>query len=745
MSFSPPRFTFSTSSSSASIRTPSSSRGSDGDSNAPGQVSPSAPRSLPITSPPPIFTFQGLNLESPSDGASYSSRSGRERSSLTPTRSLSTYADQHNASPSPRPIRATSSQGSRDQTKTISPPSSLFSNHNTREPIARSEASEIDIEQVKVPGAFPASRYGSENRTPASAKSPSTIRRELLPSAPIYNGRLQDGLKDVKSMLASLADVMRVSELAQDQSSSLNSHLRQTEKASKFNCPETRTVGIIGDSGVAACTCVVTEFRAIDDNHSGPFSIEAEFMTTQEMRELIEELLVNFRQFYVASAYHELEGPDQQDCRSSADRAWETFQSLFKGQPSLTIKFLSDDTTNAYPRILEQLERWAYIGLARRPGGPDALEHSVIAGDLKECADCLDFLAADSKEDNTPALWPFVKLIRSVRHYKPERKLLLMLIRVYLDSPILRTGLVLADMPGLGDLNFARVRATERYLKHNCDEVFIAANISRACSDESVHDIIRRCGHNQPRRIICTRSDVFPPCVCGALHSNIYFQEVSAKEAAREEKSIRLHIERMESGLKKVRDDLEEAEDNRRGADESDRAGFALRESQLRLRRRKRDGISVSALHLKSRIGTDQSTRLDRFLIKKRNNLISQALTGKYEGIRVFCVSNTLYAKHRKGRHPQAEAYVNLAGIRELRRYCQLVPAEAQMRAARAFLEHEVPALLGSLRQWMLSGADHVTAEKAATLRSCLENAERVLHRVCSELQIHKAHQSTSK
>lgn len=116
--------------------------------------------------------------------------------------------------------------------------------------MARSEASEIDTEQVNIPGAFPGSRYSSENRTPASAKSPSTIRRELLPSALIYNGRLQDGLKDVKSMLASLADMMRVSELAQDQSSSLNSHLRQTEKASKFNCPETRTVGIIGDSGV---------------------------------------------------------------------------------------------------------------------------------------------------------------------------------------------------------------------------------------------------------------------------------------------------------------------------------------------------------------------------------------------------------------------------------------------------------------------------------------------------------------
>jgi hypothetical protein len=67
-------------------------------------------------------------------------------------------------------------------------------------------------------------------------------------------------------------------------------------------------------------------------------------------------------------------------------------------------------------------------------------------------------------------------------------------------------------------------------------------------------------------------------------------------------------------------------------------------------------------------------------------------------------VSNALYSKHREGRHRRAEAFVSLTSIRELRRYCQLVPAEAQMRATRAFFEYELPALLGSLRQWSCLG-----------------------------------------
>lgn len=125
-----------------------------------------------------------------------------------------------------------------------------------------------------------------------------------------------------------------------------------------------------------------------------------------------------------------------------------------------------------------------------------------------------------------------------------------------------------------------------------------------------------------------------------------------------------------------------------------------------------------------------------QFLVRQRNARVTRELAGRYSGTRVFCVSNTMYSEHREEPADQAEAYISLSGIRELRRYCQLVPAAAQLHATSTFLNNEVPALLTSLRQWALAGADPVTAEKAATLRRVLGDTEAVLRQVCPAICI---------
>jgi hypothetical protein len=58
------------------------------------------------------------------------------------------------------------------------------------------------------------------------------------------------------------------------------------------------------------------------------------------------------------------------------------------------------------------------------------------------------------------------------------------------------------------------------------------------------------------------------------------------------------------------------------------------------------------------------------------------------------------------------------------------------MRATTAFLEDKVPAMVGSIRQWALSGADPVTAEKAAQLRRVLSDSQEALRRVCLETRM---------
>lgn len=74
---------------------------------------------------------------------------------------------------------------------------------------------------------------------------------------------------------------------------------------------------------------------------------------------------------------------------------------------------------------------------------------------------------------------------------------------VFLSSQVLKTGIILADLPGksnhlgatwklayttnlgLQDTNLARVRATQDYLM-KCNNIFIVAKISRAITDQSL-------------------------------------------------------------------------------------------------------------------------------------------------------------------------------------------------------------------------------------------------------------------
>ncbi|CAI7660451.1 unnamed protein product [Penicillium crustosum] len=710
--------TFATASESGIILTPTSSQdGSGSERSLPIREASSVLGTLPIAQPP-ISLFQNLQ---PDQASSITTpRRSSPNSQLSPGRSPSTYADQHNASPSPRPRRIHPCRPRRSTGENTS--RSLSTNQVGRglgSSNLQSVAASVHTEDAQVPGTFPAasgstsaatsSHENEDGNEDENERISNDIRDETLPPAPIYNNRLQDGLKAVKGHLASLASTMRLSELTQDQSTSLYTLYKQTEKMSRFQYPVTRTVGFIGDSGVgksslinslldqkiarssregSACTCVVTEFRHTNQDHPGPFSIEADFMNREERGNLLEHLLLDFRKYYVSSIYRELKTiEEQRKCHDAAVKSWETLHSLFKTQPRLTIEFLSDESEGAHSGILALLEDWAYAGLINRQVGSDALNYSVIADDVEKCKSVLDHLADDSPEGGGPALWPFIKLIR-----------------VYLSSPILRTGLVLTDLPGLRDLNFARVRATERYLAHQCDEVFIVANISRAGTDESVGDIMRRCRQDQPRRIICTNSE-----------------DISPEEVSREQGPDGRRVREMNNELERVNAQKVKAKSQRMKSRGDVQLQWFLKESEF----------------------SDQVDELKfditRFLINRRNLNVSRELRRKYDDIQVFCVSNTLYSEHRNSDPTQADRYLELTGIRELRRYCQLVPAEAQMRATTAFLEDEVPAMVGSILQWALSGTDPVTAEKAAQLRRVLRNSQDVLHRDFQSSEDHLA------
>lgn len=71
-----------------------------------------------------------------------------------------------------------------------------------------------------------------------------------LPQAPVYNSDLQDVLRQVKEHLSSIKSDMERSPLIGDRESDFFNQYEQVHMSSQLNCPETRTVGFIGNSGV---------------------------------------------------------------------------------------------------------------------------------------------------------------------------------------------------------------------------------------------------------------------------------------------------------------------------------------------------------------------------------------------------------------------------------------------------------------------------------------------------------------
>ncbi|KAI9042030.1 uncharacterized protein KD926_006154 [Aspergillus affinis] len=617
--------------------------------------------------------FQNLRLSDNPSGATHASggtlHNGQTAFELAPS-SYTTYRNLYNATPSPAAVLSSEPIEQRPQTPSspLGAVGAYLANLNLED--SRNVAYE-GSDRNRVPNLDEVLSLGDGGEDNNSY--PFDIRGEELFRAPIYDIRLQDALRDVRGQLADLARCMGRREQAQDITTVFHNLYEQTLAASRFAYPATRTVGFIGDSGMgkssvinsildqeglarsngdgAACTTVVTEFRSIDEEHPNSYTVEADFMDNTEIKELLEELLSAVRGYYT-DAYREVSEPEEQEnIRSAARRAWDTLQSLFPNQPELTLDFVSQEGQDAVEPIIARLEEWAMAGQDSRPGGRVNLQYSVVANNAEECMDQLDTIMADPRDSDRPALWPFVKLIR-----------------VYLRSPVLRTGLILADLPGFRDLNYARVRATERYLRHSCDEVFIDVNARETA-------------------------------------------RTSPGVEARQIHDLDGRIKAVERRIRQVRTLRRQAVGNRSQHLSAEQTNLSEQKEALEL-------------------------ELKRFLISRRNQRVTESLSRAWGSqTRIFCVSNRLYADHRATDAEQASAYLELSGIKELRRYCQSVPADAQLRATESFLQNQLPALLGSLILWASARSDAVTASRAETLRGVLDEASQTLRRSLTSRQ----------
>ncbi|KAJ5719982.1 hypothetical protein N7493_006860 [Penicillium malachiteum] len=510
------------------------------------------------------------------------------------------------------------------------------------------------------------------------------------------NVSLQEALIELKELLQSLMLSMGLSEFAEQPNSNLHKLSKEIERLWNFQCSEIHILGFIGDSGVgkssvinslldekeiarssgagAACTSVVTEFRNVDNAHPNPYTIEIDFMGSEDIKELLEELLRNFRTYNRPSLCDQISSDEECDkAEMAATRAMRTLESLFHDKEELTPEFLGDESEDAWERIIKRLETWAGDVLARRPDQIKDRSAVVTTDDLQSCKDYLDFLMNSSHKNENLVLWPFINLIR-----------------VYLQSPVLESGLVVADLPGFRDMNYARTRATERYLFHQCDEVVIVTEIGRCVTDPSITKIRNRCSM-KPQQIVCTKSE-----------------ELSPDEEARGKTAHNQQVQSMNSDIEEIRDQLRATKARIKSA-----VFFSMRSN-----------LKMEHAELMLELEELEFERT-KYLMNHRNTHVEQQLKKKHNNAGVFCVSNKLYSENRTD---EQSPYMALSGILELRQHFQRLPEAGQLRLLTAYLNNQIPSLLGSIRQWTLAGSDTVAKEQAEALQRSLKEVKETFH-----------------
>ncbi|EHA18708.1 hypothetical protein ASPNIDRAFT_129632 [Aspergillus niger ATCC 1015] len=602
-------FTFSCSPSSPECLTPNSSV--DGFSSAIPEGRQSS------TTPTAQLLFENLRLSDSISPAAQQppinpSNITHNESGLTPTRSAhrTTYRDLHNATPSP--IGPSSIRPSQQRSPTpISPPgdvSSHFQNLNLED--ADSYVSDSDRSSTL----NTESDVAEDNDEDAY-----NIRHDALPREPIYDIRLQNALRDVRSELTSLTQVMGCNALAHDNTTDLSKLYEKTLEARKSSLinsllDQESLARSSGDG--AACTTVVTEFRSVNDTYPENYTVVADFMDEDEICELLEELLSSVRKYYTEAFREVRTSEEQENIKVAAKRAWDTLRSIFPHEQELDIDFLAQEGDEAVATIMTALLQWATSGLDNRPGGRDNLQYTVVSSHADQCMKHLDRLMANDSDGDNPALWPFVKLIRYITEVNEMQDV---------NSEETARSAPAADAVRIQNMN-SQIRQLERRIGQTGTR--------------------RRKSHGSRMRSLA--AEEIPHTFLFLIHY-----------------------------------------------------------------RDQKDALELQLTH---------------FLITRRNTSVTNSLLSAWgEMARVFCVSNKLYSDHREDDRRQTNGYLALSGIQELRRYCQSVPADAQFQATVSYLQKEVPALLGSITQWALSGTSTVTMARAEVLRRVLAEAESTL------------------
>ncbi|KAI9653730.1 MAG: hypothetical protein M1821_006924 [Bathelium mastoideum] len=328
---------------------------------------------------------------------------------------------------------------------------------------------------------------------------PSTAHVQHESPKTVENAHLQELLKknsnhSVETLEAGLRNGLRLLDdlaapLSSHSSSNLDaSHWIQQISNLKTQSRNTKTVvGVVGDTGAGkssvinalldeeslvptncmrACTAVVTEISYNESTENfNKYRAEIEFITPEDWAK---ELGVLFSDLLDQGGKVSREST-QQDSEASIAYA--------------KIKAVYPDKTK------DELATIAQLGWERLLRDPPV--RSVL-GTTKgiEASACENFYArlqryVDSQEKPTKAKSQEVRKEKKQMEYWP----LIKVVRIFVKAPVLSTGAVIVDLPGVHDSNAARAAICKDYMKQ-CNALWIIAPIIRAVNNKAAQDLL---------------------------------------------------------------------------------------------------------------------------------------------------------------------------------------------------------------------------------------------------------------
>lgn len=294
-------------------------------------------------------------------------------------------------------------------------------------------------------------------------------------------------------------------------------HAKEAESFHAFAITYERKIGIIGPSGAGksnlvcsllrqegialaeargrAVTSFPVHYRSRKAEHKTKFTISVIFPKEEDLGAVLGQMLREYNPLSFIDENEEID-PDEKRGMDEKERAAEdALRALFGSMRGFSLdrfKIGSGITTeDSAKRDMSTLVKKLPFPLDMKNGTWDTKIEKISE------------LRATLKRFRSDGLWPIIESVT-----------------IYLDAPLLSSGFVLVDLPGLHDSNHAREKIA-REEQARCDDLMVVSNIARANDNPILRTVIEE-NASQPKdaggrlatqsiTAVCTFSGVVRP------------------------------------------------------------------------------------------------------------------------------------------------------------------------------------------------------------------------------------------